>query len=190
MKAGGHSSLPGRSVSTSRSCASPQLCPCCPALQAERYVCSVPRDRYSLLGHRAALVLAGDAEAGDYFSSFLKGTEKEEVRSSWAGMADRLLCGQQHCGDTAQVRAACQPRWLLAGTGAALAFFVKGSCPACVSCPCRRSPATAWASSWWPSRAGRSTPSWAATPAMRWAPAAGAGNVGRGGPRPQGPNEC
>ncbi|KAL4422766.1 hypothetical protein ABPG75_008963 [Micractinium tetrahymenae] len=52
------------------------------ARQAERYVCSVPRERYSLLGHRAALVLAGDVEAGDYFSSFLKGSEKEEQATS------------------------------------------------------------------------------------------------------------
>lgn len=54
----------------------------CPTLpQAERYVCSVPRSRYSLLGHRAALVLATDAEAGDGFASFLKSaTKEEEVR--------------------------------------------------------------------------------------------------------------
>jgi hypothetical protein len=42
----------------------------------------VPRERYSLLGHRAALVLAADAEAGDSFASFLKsGSEPEQVGS-------------------------------------------------------------------------------------------------------------
>jgi hypothetical protein len=52
------------------------------AKQAERHVCSVPRERYSLLGHRAALVLAADAEAGDSFASFLKsGSEPEQVGS-------------------------------------------------------------------------------------------------------------
>jgi hypothetical protein len=42
----------------------------------------VPRERYSLLGHRAALVLALDTEAGDSFASFLKqaaGSEAQEV---------------------------------------------------------------------------------------------------------------
>lgn len=65
-------------------------------LQAERYVCSIPRDRYSLLGHRAALVLAGDAEAGDSFASFLKGaSEVQEVRLAGpaTGRHKPLVCG-------------------------------------------------------------------------------------------------
>lgn len=76
--------------------------------QAERYVCSVPRERYSLLGHRAALVLAGDAEAADFLSSFLKGTDKEEVRRGrglW-----RWVHGQRWgdaCGGAVQAR----PTW-------------------------------------------------------------------------------
>ena len=62
--------------------ACPPSYPSVPDLQAERYVCSVPRERYSLLGHRAALVLAVDSEAGDGFASFLKqatGSEAQEV---------------------------------------------------------------------------------------------------------------
>ncbi|PSC76102.1 short-chain dehydrogenase [Micractinium conductrix] len=51
--------------------------------QAERYVCSVPRERYSLLGHRAALALSGEnAEAGDYFSSFLRSALTQQEASS------------------------------------------------------------------------------------------------------------
>lgn len=56
------------------------------ARQAERYVCSIPRERYSLLGHRAALVLAGDVEAGDSFASFLKtASDVPEVPSDRVG---------------------------------------------------------------------------------------------------------
>jgi hypothetical protein len=49
-----------------------------PPPQAERYVCSVPRGRYSLLGHRAALALAHEPEGGDSFAAFLRSTLKEE----------------------------------------------------------------------------------------------------------------
>lgn len=64
-------------------------------------MCSVPRTRYSLLGHRAALALAQDAEAGDSFASFLKSALKDEEVGRggcvgvgmWGGMRTRALLG-------------------------------------------------------------------------------------------------
>lgn len=54
-------------------------------------MCGVPRTRYSLLGHRAALVLTNDAEAGDTFASFLKSTQREEVRRRRRGQPAAVL---------------------------------------------------------------------------------------------------
>lgn len=67
-----------------------------PLLQAERYVCSVPRGKYSLLGHRAALALAHEPEGGDSFAAFLRSTIKEE-EVSFGGMQLGLALQQTGC---------------------------------------------------------------------------------------------
>lgn len=71
--------------------------PAHPSLQAERYVCSVPRGRYSLLGHQAALALAHEPEGGDSFAAFLRSTLKEEEVRSGAGWAGRHEQRDAHC---------------------------------------------------------------------------------------------
>lgn len=68
------------------------------ALQVEKYVCSVPRERYALLGHRAVRVLATskgeEAEGLGGLMGFLQQQRSEEfgqVGGGWVGVGSSGL---------------------------------------------------------------------------------------------------
>lgn len=91
-------------------------------------MCSVPRGRYSLLGHRAALALAHEPEGGDSFAAFLRSTLKEEEvrsRAGWAGRhKQRVRCMEgDHC--TAHRRR--KQRWSLVHRDEGLALEAGGA---------------------------------------------------------------
>lgn len=74
----------------------PLRCPPCPLLQAERYVCGVPKERCAVLGHRALRVLA---------------TAKEEEGLGLAGTLGFL--SQQRSDDVQQVGAGWQAHFFV-----------------------------------------------------------------------------